>query len=53
MYWDLNVAWPNNRTQQKRMVEMAITRQQYSKRPSLVHPTSSTHTLPTTLPSPT
>ena len=26
MFWDLFVTWPNNRAQQKRMIEMAITR---------------------------
>ena len=50
MYWDLNVAWPNNRTQQKRMLEMAITRQRC---PHLhLHPiTHSTHPHPLTPPS--
>ena len=31
MFWDLFVTWPNNKAQQKRMIEMAITRQTHTQ----------------------
>ena len=46
MFWDLFVTWPNNRAQQKRMLEMAITRH------TLNTPTLDSHSVGPTPPPP-